>query len=68
MQPEVRARTRALIPGVFVQENFGMSEGTLMFVRADDPEEVKLETCGRPVCPDDEVKLLDEEDREVATG
>ena len=45
-----------------------MSEGTLMFVRADDPEEVKLETCGRPVCPDDEVKLLDEEDREVATG
>jgi len=68
MQPEVRARTRALIPGVFVQENFGMSEGTLMFVRADDPEEVKLETCGRPVCPDDEVKLLDEEDREVAPG
>jgi 2,3-dihydroxybenzoate-AMP ligase len=68
MQPEVRARTRALIPGVFVQENFGMSEGTLMFVRADDPEAVKLETCGRPVCPDDEVKLLDEDDREVPMG
>lgn len=68
MQPEVRAKTRALIPGVFVQENFGMSEGTLMFVRASDSEEVKLETCGRPVCEDDEVKLLDEEDREVAPG
>jgi 2,3-dihydroxybenzoate-AMP ligase len=68
MQPEVRAKTRALIPGVFVQENFGMSEGTLMFVRADDPEEVKLETCGRPVCEDDEVKLLDEDGREVADG
>lgn len=68
MQPEVRAKTRALIPGVFVQENFGMSEGTLMFVRATDPEEVKLETCGRPVCPDDEVKLLDEDDREVPMG
>jgi 2,3-dihydroxybenzoate-AMP ligase len=68
MQPEVRAKTRELIPGVFVQENFGMSEGTLMFVRADDPEEVKLETCGRPICPDDEVKLLDEDDREVAMG
>jgi 2,3-dihydroxybenzoate-AMP ligase len=68
MQPEVRAKTRALIPGVFVQENFGMSEGTLMFVRASDPEEVKLETCGRPVCEDDEVKLLDEEDREVPMG
>ncbi len=68
MQPEVRQKTRALIPGVFVQENFGMSEGTLMFVRATDPEEVKLETCGRPVCPDDEVLLLDEEGREVPDG
>ena len=68
MQPEVRAKTRALIPGVFVQENFGMSEGTLMFVRASDPEEVKLETCGRPVCPDDEVLLLDDEGREVPDG
>lgn len=68
MQPEVRAKTRALIPGVFVQENFGMSEGTLMFVRASDPEEVKLETCGRPVCADDEVRLLDEDDRVVPMG
>jgi 2,3-dihydroxybenzoate-AMP ligase len=68
MQPEVRARTRALIPGVFVQENFGMSEGTLMFVRADDAEVVKLETCGRPVCADDEVKLLDDDGREVPMG
>ncbi len=68
MQPEVRQKTRALIPGVVVQENFGMSEGTLMFVRATDTEEVKLETCGRPVCPDDEVLLLDEEGREVPDG
>lgn len=68
MQPEVRARTRALIPGVFVQENFGMSEGTLMFVRASDPEEVKLETCGRPVCEDDEVLLLDDEGNPVPDG
>jgi 2,3-dihydroxybenzoate-AMP ligase len=68
MQPEVRLKTKALIPGVFVQENFGMSEGTLMFVRSSDPDDVKMETCGRPVCPDDEVKLLDEEDREVPMG
>ena len=68
MQPEVRLRTHQLIPGAFVQENFGMSEGTLFFVRPDDPEEVKLETCGRPICPDDEVKLVDDEGREVADG
>src|SRR5262249_53241438 len=46
MQPEVRLRTQELIPSAFVQENFGMSEGMLFFVRLDDPQEVKLETCG----------------------
>jgi 2,3-dihydroxybenzoate-AMP ligase len=68
MQPEVRLKTQRLIPGAFVQENFGMSEGMLFFVRADDPEEVKLETCGRPICADDEVRLCDDEGREVPPG
>ncbi|MGO8916485.1 MAG: (2,3-dihydroxybenzoyl)adenylate synthase [Stellaceae bacterium] len=68
LQPEVRLRTKALIPSCFVQENFGMSEGTLFFVRDGDPEEVRLETVGRPVSPDDEVRLLDDDDNEVADG
>jgi 2,3-dihydroxybenzoate-AMP ligase len=68
LQPEVRLRTKALIPSCFVQENFGMSEGTLFFVRADDPEDVRLETVGRPISPDDEVRLLDDDDNEVADG
>jgi len=68
LQPEIRLRARALIPGVFVQENFGMAEGLLMFVRRDDPEEVQLETVGRPVSPDDEVRLVDDEDNEVPDG
>ncbi|MFL6565192.1 MAG: (2,3-dihydroxybenzoyl)adenylate synthase [Burkholderiales bacterium] len=68
MQPEVRLRAHELIPSAFVQENFGMSEGMLFFVRLDDPPEVKLETCGRPISPDDEVKLVDDDGREVADG
>ena len=68
MQPEVRLRTKELIPSVTVQENFGMSEGMLFFVRLDDPEDVRLETCGRPICPDDEVRLVDDDGREVAPG
>ncbi|MGA0178427.1 MAG: (2,3-dihydroxybenzoyl)adenylate synthase, partial [Burkholderiaceae bacterium] len=68
MQPEVREKTKRLFTNAFVQENFGMSEGTLMFVRHDDPEEVKLETCGRPVCEDDEVLLLDDDGQQVADG
>jgi 2,3-dihydroxybenzoate-AMP ligase len=68
MQPEVRIRTRQLFSNAFVQENFGMSEGLLMFVRKGDAEEVLLQTCGRPVCGDDEVKLIDDDGREVPDG
>ncbi|MBI2540187.1 MAG: AMP-binding protein, partial [Deltaproteobacteria bacterium] len=68
LQPEVRRRAKELIPSVTVQENFGMSEGMLMFVGLDDPEEVRMETVGRPISPDDEVRLVDENDDEVAPG
>ena len=68
LQPEVRIRTKELIPSVFVQENFGMSEGLLMFVRPDDPEEDRLETVGRPISPDDEVRLIDDEGNDVPFG
>jgi len=68
LQPEVRRRTKELIPTVTVQENFGMAEGMLMFVRFDDPEEVRMETVGRPLSPDDEVRLVDDDDREVGPG
>jgi 2,3-dihydroxybenzoate---[aryl-carrier protein] ligase len=68
MQPEVRRRTKELIPSVMVQENFGMAEGMLMFVRFDDPQDVRMETVGRPVSPDDEVRLVDDDDNEIAPG
>jgi 2,3-dihydroxybenzoate---[aryl-carrier protein] ligase len=68
LQPEVRLRTKELIPSVFVQENFGMSEGMLMFVRPEDPEEDRLETVGSPICPDDEVRLIDDEGNDVPPG
>ncbi len=68
LQPEVRLLSRKLIPSAFVQENFGMSEGLIMFVRIDDPEDVRLETVGRPVSPDDEVRILDDDLNEVPSG
>jgi 2,3-dihydroxybenzoate-AMP ligase len=68
LQPEVRERAGRLIPTATVQENFGMAEGLLMFVRLDDPDEVRRETCGRPICPDDEVRLVDEDGRDVPAG
>ena len=68
LQPEVRLLARRLIPSAFIQENFGMSEGMLMFVRRDDPEDVRLETVGRPISPDDEVRLVDDDDNVVPFG
>jgi non-ribosomal peptide synthetase component E (peptide arylation enzyme) len=47
LQPEVRLRAERALPGCFIQENSGMAEGLIMFVRSSDPPEVRRETCGR---------------------
>ena len=68
LQPEVRRRTYELIPSVFVQENFGMAEGMLFFAEKHHEEAVRMETVGFPVCEDDEVRIVDEEDNVVPFG
>jgi len=68
LQPETRLLTERLLINCTVQENFGMAEGMLMYVRLDDPPDIRLETVGRPVCEDDEVMLLGEDDELVKFG
>jgi len=68
LQPEVKRRAEQLIPSCKVQEVFGMAEGLLNYVRLDDPDEVRWETVGRPVCPDDEIRLVDDQGRDVPDG
>ena len=68
LQPEVRRQLAKAFPNAFVQENFGMSEGTLFFVRRTDPEDTRMETVGTPVSPGDEVRLTDAEGRQVRDG
>ena len=68
LQPDTRLRSEQVFRRATVQENFGMAEGLLMFVRLDDPREVRLETVGRPICPDDELRLVDEDGRDVVDG
>ena len=68
LQPEVKRLAETRMPGATVQENFGMAEGLLTFVRLHDPYEVRLETVGRPMCPADEVRLVDDEGRDVPDG
>jgi 2,3-dihydroxybenzoate-AMP ligase len=68
LQPETRSRAERALPNCTVQENFGMAEGLLLFVRLDDDETVRRETCGRPICPDDEIRLVDDDGVEVPPG
>jgi 2,3-dihydroxybenzoate-AMP ligase len=47
---------------------FGMAEGVLWCTRPDDPIELAARTQGRPICPADEQRIVDEDDRDVAPG
>jgi 2,3-dihydroxybenzoate-AMP ligase len=54
--------------GCALQQVFGMAEGLLNYTRADDPEELLLETQGRPLAEHDELRIVGPDDREVAPG
>ncbi|SDW08303.1 (2,3-dihydroxybenzoyl)adenylate synthase [Paenibacillus sp. PDC88] len=51
-----------------LQQVFGMAEGLVNYTRLDDPEELILYTQGRPISPDDEIRIVDEDDVPVAPG
>jgi 2,3-dihydroxybenzoate-AMP ligase len=54
--------------GCQVINAFGMTEGPCLLTRLDDPFKVTCETVGRPCCPEDEFKIVDEAGREVPPG
>jgi 2,3-dihydroxybenzoate-AMP ligase len=64
---EVARQVRPVL-GATLQQVFGMAEGLLNYTRLDDPEDVVCTTQGRPLSPGDEVRVVDEADREVPDG
>jgi 2,3-dihydroxybenzoate-AMP ligase len=64
---EVARKIRPVL-GCTLQQVFGMAEGLLNYTRLDDPEEIIVGTQGRPMCPDDEVLVVDPLDRPVQPG
>ncbi|WP_344167549.1 (2,3-dihydroxybenzoyl)adenylate synthase [Pilimelia columellifera] len=54
--------------GCALQQVFGMAEGLVNYTRLDDPDEVVNTTQGRPMSPADEVRIVDDADREVPDG
>ncbi|MGW0468901.1 (2,3-dihydroxybenzoyl)adenylate synthase [Streptomyces sp. NPDC003027] len=54
--------------GCRLQQVFGMPEGVLTLTRPADPDETVLTTQGRPLSPDDEIRIVDGDGEEVPDG
>jgi len=67
LSPELRDRVRKTLHCQY-QEVYGTAEGLLNLTSLADEEEKILMSSGSPMCPDDEIKVIDEGGREVADG
>jgi len=67
LAPELRKRLIVRFK-VKYQESFGTAEGLLNYVPLDASMELVLNSSGRPCCEDDEIKVLDDFDKEVPDG
>ena len=67
LAPELRQRLITEL-GCTPQEIYGTAEGLINMTRLDDPLELILHSSGRPVCEDDEIRVVDDDGREVPDG
>lgn len=54
--------------GATLQQVFGMAEGLVNYTRLDDDLETIVATQGRPISPDDEIRIVDREGRVLPDG
>ncbi|MDQ1739146.1 MAG: 2-hydroxy-7-methoxy-5-methyl-naphthoate---CoA ligase [Pseudonocardiales bacterium] len=66
--PDEMARRMNPVLGCELQNGYGMGEGLMCLTRPGDPHDIVCATQGRPICPDDELMLVDEQGRPVAAG
>ena len=64
---EIARQVRPVLDAT-LQQVFGMAEGLLNYTRLDDPDDVICTTQGRPLSEGDEVRIVDEHDRDVPDG
>lgn len=67
LDPEVGRRVRPVL-GATLTHWFGMAEGMLCFTRRTDDDEVSATTQGTPMSPADELRVVDDADRELPPG
>ena len=51
-----------------LQQVFGMAEGLVNYTRLDDADELILNTQGRPISADDDIRVVDDNGQPVADG
>lgn len=54
--------------GCRLQQVFGPAEGPLTLTRPADPDETVLTTQGRPLSPDDQIRIVDADGKDVPDG
>ncbi|MCX4793322.1 MULTISPECIES: (2,3-dihydroxybenzoyl)adenylate synthase [unclassified Streptomyces] len=67
LSPDVARRVRTGL-GCELQQVFGMAEGLLCLTRPGYAPERVDTTQGRPLCPDDELRVVGEDDHDVLPG
>jgi 2,3-dihydroxybenzoate-AMP ligase len=67
LNPEVAKKIKSTL-GCDYHQNLGMAEGMLYWTRRNDSEDLLLNTQGAPMFDDDEVRVVDENDKDVPYG
>lgn len=67
LAPELRGRLRERF-GCIAQEIYGTAEGLINMVPLDASDDMLQNSSGVPVCEDDEIKVLDDDGKEVPDG
>ena len=65
LSAEVAKQMLHTFPG-HLQQVFGMAEGLVNYTRLDDPDEIVIHTQGRPISAADEIRIVDEDDKELS--
>lgn len=65
---EAMARRVPQVLGCRLMQVFGMAEGLVNYTRIDDDAETIFTTQGRPISPDDEIRVLDQDGNPVPDG
>ncbi len=65
--PDVAAEVQASLQ-CRITNWYGIGEGLLTFTRLDDEDDVVFNTEGRPLSADDEVRIVDTQDRPIPVG